>query len=70
MSRCYRNQACRVLWTLWLFLPSDRFDEEGKMIPRAVWLCSRHYADWTTYMEQLSNNQEDDSLSKKPALMV
>jgi len=67
---CGRSARFRIVWTLWPFLATDRSDEEGKMIPRAVWLCSNHHFDLKIYIGQFSNDHEDDSLPKKPALPI
>ena len=51
-TSCTRPAHCKVIWTLWPFGPDDHFDEDGRPIPRSVWLCLKHYNDWRKYLEQ------------------
>jgi hypothetical protein len=57
--RCGKPACAKVVWTLWPLVKSDGFDEEGKMIPRAVWLCSKHHRLWARYLQRLSDERDD-----------
>lgn len=69
MLPCGKSASFKIVWALWPLLPSDPFDEDGRLVPRAVWLCSKHHDDWAIYMGLISSDRQENC-PKQPRHLI